>query len=264
MIWDEEGHHIFINIENKYKYTFSSSSAPHETLIWFYCFSSPKNWASKLYNTRRMLLGKRYGQRDLQFLQHNNENIQVPSHGPPYLYLYASWRVRVEDKVVTTEGVSCITTQTTQISKFVFFGHFQEAYAGCRNNSRVHEEVYAGCNAESRIFKAYVTIIYSNSRTYAGFLTESHVYIKNSFLGYFWAFSDFGVFWKVLANRNIFPTVKIWGQTKLQNSIYGSSKLGVFSMTFMKCRHGSVNMRRNHGKVVTSRDVSFWAIINSP
>ena len=28
MIWEEEGHHIFINIENKYKYTFSSSSAP--------------------------------------------------------------------------------------------------------------------------------------------------------------------------------------------------------------------------------------------
>ena len=24
MIWEEEGHHIFINLENKYKYTFSS------------------------------------------------------------------------------------------------------------------------------------------------------------------------------------------------------------------------------------------------
>ena len=31
-------------------------------------------------------------------------------------------------------------------------------------------------------------------------------------------------------------------------------------MTFMKCRHGSVDMRRNHGKVVTGRDVSFLAI----
>ena len=29
---------------------------------------------------------------------------------------------------------------------------------------------------------------------------ESRVYTKNAFLRYFWAFSDFGVFWKVLAN----------------------------------------------------------------
>ena len=29
---------------------------------------------------------------------------------------------------------------------------------------------------------------------------ESHVYTKNAFLRYFWEFSDFGVFWKVLAN----------------------------------------------------------------
>ena len=35
MIWEEEGHHIFINHENKYNYTFSSSWALHETLIWF-------------------------------------------------------------------------------------------------------------------------------------------------------------------------------------------------------------------------------------
>ena len=40
MIWEEEGHHIFIDLENKYKYTFSSSWAPHETLIWFCCFFS--------------------------------------------------------------------------------------------------------------------------------------------------------------------------------------------------------------------------------
>ena len=32
-------------------------------------------------------------------------------------------------------------------------------------------------------------------------------------------------------------------------------------MTFMKCHHGSVDMRHNHGKVVTGRDVSFWDII---
>ena len=29
---------------------------------------------------------------------------------------------------------------------------------------------------------------------------ESRVYTKSTFLRYFWAFSDFGVFWKVLAN----------------------------------------------------------------
>ena len=50
------------------------------------------------------------------------------------------------------------------------------------------------------------------------------------------------------------------GQMKLQNSGYGSSNIGVFSVTFMKCRHGSVNMQWNHGKVVTERDVAFWAI----
>ena len=32
---------------------------------------------------------------------------------------------RVEDKVVTAEGVSCITTQTTRISKYVFFDIFR-------------------------------------------------------------------------------------------------------------------------------------------
>ena len=29
---------------------------------------------------------------------------------------------------------------------------------------------------------------------------ESHAYTKNAFSRYFWAFSDFVVFWKVLAN----------------------------------------------------------------
>ena len=71
---------------------------------------------------------------------------------------------------------------------------------GCRDNSHVREEVYAGRNAYISVFKAYASIIYSKSRTYAGFLKETYVHKKNSFLGYFWAFSDFGVFWKVLAN----------------------------------------------------------------
>ena len=65
---------------------------------------------------------------------------------------------------------------------------------GCKDNSRVYEEVHAGCNEESHVFKVYTTIIYSTLRTYAGFIKESRVHIKNSFLGYFWAFSDFVVF----------------------------------------------------------------------
>ena len=61
MIWEEEGHHIFINLENKYKYTFSSSSAPYKTLIRFCCFSSPKNSASKLYTQGDDRKGKGVG-----------------------------------------------------------------------------------------------------------------------------------------------------------------------------------------------------------
>ena len=78
---------------------------------------------------------------------------------------------------------------------------------GYRNNSHVHEEVYAGCNVECHVSKVCMTIIYSNSCTYVGFLKETRVHIKKLSLGYFWAFSDFVVFWKVLANRNIFPMV---------------------------------------------------------
>ena len=40
---------------------------------------------------------------------------------------------------------------------------------------------------------------------------------------------------------------------ELKNTGYGSSNLGVFSVTFLKCRHGSVNMWRKHGKVITGR-----------
>ena len=61
MIWEEEGHHISINHEKKYKYTFSSSWAPHETLIWLCFFSSQRNSTSKLCYTRRWSLGKRWG-----------------------------------------------------------------------------------------------------------------------------------------------------------------------------------------------------------
>ena len=61
---------------------------------------------------------------------------------------------------------------------------------GYRDNSPMREEVYVGCNAESRVFKAYVTIIYNNSCTYAGFLEETRVHKKKElifrvFLGIF-------------------------------------------------------------------------------
>ena len=65
------------------------------------------------------------------------------------------------------------------------------------------------------------------------------------------------------ADSYTFRTVQRRGQTELHNFEYGSSNIGVFqwlSVTFMKCCHGNVDMRQNHGKVVTGRDVSFWAI----
>ena len=43
------------------------------------------------------------------------------------------------------------------------------------------------------------------------------------------------------------------GQTESQKLRYGSSNIVVFSMTFMKCCHGSVDMRQKHGKMVTGR-----------
>ena len=68
---------------------------------------------------------------------------------------------------------------------------------GCRNNNRIHEEVYASCNVESHIFKPYATIIYSNSRMYAGFLKETRVHIKKVILRVF-----LGIFrlWCLLEN----------------------------------------------------------------
>ena len=38
------------------------------------------------------------------------------------------------------------------------------------------------------------------------------------------------------------------GQTELQTSIYGSSRLGVFSVTFMKCRHVTESWESGHRK----------------
>ena len=127
---------------------------------------------------------------------------------------------------------------------------------GCRNNSHIHEEYTWVSMQKSHVLKVYVTIIYSNSCMYVGFLKESYVHIRNSFLGYFWEFSEFGVFWKVLANKNIFPTVQRWVQMELQNSRYRSSKLGVFSVTFndfhevpsWKCRHAMKSWESGHRK----------------
>ena len=50
----------------------------------------------------------------------------------------------------------------------------------CRDNNRIHEEVYVGFNVESLVFQAYVSIIYSKSRTYAGFLKETRIHIKKA------------------------------------------------------------------------------------
>ena len=47
--------------------------------------------------------------------------IQVPFHEPPYLYLYDEEELGAKPKVVTTEGVSCITTQTNSKGVFLCF-----------------------------------------------------------------------------------------------------------------------------------------------
>ena len=51
---------------------------------------------------------------------------------------------------------------------------------GCKDNSCIREEVYVGFNAESHVFKACTSIIYSKSRTYAGFLKETHIHITKT------------------------------------------------------------------------------------
>ena len=81
--------------------------------------------------------------------------------------------------------------------KIRIFLTFSGAYAGCRDNNHVQKDVYVGFNAESRVFKAYTTIIYSNSRMYAGFLKETHVHIKKLIFGVF-----LGIFrlWCLLEN----------------------------------------------------------------
>ena len=58
-----------------------------------------------------------------------------------------------------------------------------------------------GCNAKSHVFKAYVGILYSKSRTYAGFLKETRVHIKKShFKG------TFGHFQSLVSSEKFYPT----------------------------------------------------------
>ena len=75
--------------------------------------------------------------------------------------------------MVTTEGVSCITTQTNSNYIILFFDILKGIH-GFHNWTVVND---------SRVC-----------------LKESREWTKNEFLGYFWEFSDFGVFWKVLSN----------------------------------------------------------------
>ena len=49
------------------------------------------------------------------------QKFQVPFNEPPYLYLYDEEEFGAQAKVVTTEGVSCITTQTNSKGVFLCF-----------------------------------------------------------------------------------------------------------------------------------------------
>jgi hypothetical protein len=145
--------------------------------------------------------------------------------------------------VVTTEGVSCITTQTNSKGVFLCF-NVEKQMRDYEGGQPAHDtRVYTRATREYM----HARLAKHKSRAYARVAhKESRAYTKNEFLRYFCAFSDFGVFWKVLANWNTFPTVQKWGQTELQNSRYGSSKIGVFSVTFMKCRHATKSWKSGH------------------
>ena len=41
---------------------------------------------------------EKVGERESQFLQHNNAKVQVSSHGPTYLYLYVSEEIGSKEK----------------------------------------------------------------------------------------------------------------------------------------------------------------------
>ena len=101
MIWEEEGHHIFINLENKYKYTFYSSR--HLTKPW------SRSAASLFQRTQppisatqgEDLQGKGVGKESPDSSSITMQKFQVPSHGPPYLYLYGGNKVVLKVGEVT-------------------------------------------------------------------------------------------------------------------------------------------------------------------
>ena len=88
MIWEEEGHHIFINLENKYKYTFSSSW--HLTKPWSGSVASllQRTQPPSSATLREDLQGKGVGKESPDSSSITMHKIQVPFHEPPYLYLY--------------------------------------------------------------------------------------------------------------------------------------------------------------------------------
>ena len=88
MIWEEEGHHIFINLENKYKYTFSSSW--HLTKPWYGSAVSllQRTQPPSSATQGEDLQGKGVGKESPNSSSITMQKFQVPFHEPPYLYLY--------------------------------------------------------------------------------------------------------------------------------------------------------------------------------
>ena len=89
MIWEEEGHHIFINHEKEVQIylLFKLGTSQNLDLVLLLLFS--KEISVQDLQHKGMITKAKVGERELQFLQHNKAKIQVSSHGPPYLYLYA-------------------------------------------------------------------------------------------------------------------------------------------------------------------------------
>ena len=98
MIWEEEGHHIFINLENKYKYTFSSSW--HLTKPWFGFAASliQRTHPPNSTTLREDLQGKGVGKESPDSSSITMKKFLILSHGPPYLYLYAEEELGAKPK----------------------------------------------------------------------------------------------------------------------------------------------------------------------
>ena len=98
MIWEEEGHHIFINLENKYKYTFSSSWHLRKpwsgSAISLLQRTQPPSSATQ----GKDLQGKDVGKESPDSSSITMHKFKVPIHGPPYLYLYAEEELGAKPK----------------------------------------------------------------------------------------------------------------------------------------------------------------------